>query len=409
MLKRLSASDVSTLLYIFLVATGALLNLAFYPIMGRVLSLQDYANLGVINTISLQISAVAVALGIVVIDTYRGRSKEDAERAIAATRAYLTKVFACLLLLSVVFWPFLKNSLHLPGYIPLIVLAVYALISIPAMFMGGYHQSKSAFITMGIYGVVLALTKIIASYSISYIWNDVSAIALGLVIAQLCGVVFLGTRIPKKTFLTVFGSSGNDNLTTDKRFLVSTVLTIFCLLLLTNIDVMIIKQKQADIAWQYIGPSMIMNAVIFFSTTLAYILVGRMAELSTVRRMRRALSKTLLFWLAGISAFAVGALLFSEQVIMGLLGSRYIITETASYVRLSFLLYCSMGLLYILANYLLILRNNYIARLSALCLVICALFGIFSNLVEPFIISCIAVISFVNLGLLLHIFYRERQ
>ena len=87
MLKRLSASDVSTLLYIFLVATGALLNLAFYPIMGRVLSLQDYANLGVINTISLQISAVAVALGIVVIDTYRGRSKEDAERAIAATRA----------------------------------------------------------------------------------------------------------------------------------------------------------------------------------------------------------------------------------------------------------------------------------------------------------------------------------
>lgn len=371
MLKILKSARQNGGIYFLLAGIGSAINLSYYPLMSRVLSRLDYANLGVINAFSLQLSAIFVALGIVVIDIYKNSPASEAHQKISYARAYVSRVFFITLFSSVFLWPILKDFLQLPSYFPLVMLCIYALSTIPAMFLGGHHQNQSAFFTMGLYAVSVAAGKVLSSFFLSLRWPGITSAVSGLLIGQIIGLCVLIFALKGVSFFDILFQKKNLKTNLDNRFLIIAIVSIFSLLLISNIDVLLIKYKFPEYSWQYIGPSLITNGFVFFSTTIAYIMVSKISQSKTHQNSWKILQNTTLVW----GAVALPALLvfstFATPLMDKLIGDVYITNKTTLYTIASLLFYCLVGLYYILTNFALANRINRLSLLPTATLLTC--------------------------------------
>jgi hypothetical protein len=383
--------------YLILVAIAALTNFAFYPVISKIVSQADYANVGIFNAISLQFAALFVALGIIVVNIYQTNEPTAAREKILATQRFVTKTFIIFITIGIVFSPFLKSFFHLPSYGALALLIPYTLISIPLMFLGGFHQNRGSFILMGVFSIVLASAKLLASYVLATASPTLFSIVLALVMSQVAGLLFLMYPLKLRQLVDIFSHKGVSKVAIDLPFITRVLVSIFVLLLLSNIDVLMVKHRFNDVAWEYAGPSLITNGFIFFSTSLAYVMVGHMRGPKKVPENQRALLHIVRLWIPVAVLSIIVFLIFSPTILRILIGESYLTDQTQAYSVLSVIYYCLIGLFYITNTYLLTQKNPKSTHVCIAVLFCALLISAFTGSIIQMLVGLICLALFANL------------
>lgn len=363
------------LVYLTLSGLGSVINFLYNPLSGRLLPPQEYANLGVLNAITLQFSAIFVALGLVVIKIFRDHNQEDSQPKFLATQKYVAKIFLLFILFSVALSPLIKSALHLPDYASLALLVPYALLAIPIMFMGGYHQSRGAFVLMGSYTIFIASSKLASAAVLLYTTPTLLSATWSLVLSQLLGFIFLISFTPRN--LTLFHRTKDATKTVipreDKKYILYTALTVFALLFLSNVDVLIVKNRFEYVSWQYIGPALLTNGIIFITTSIAYVMVSHLKKSENWLQNRKTLLHSLAAWASLIIPVFITVGLFANTIIKYTIGDTYNSMNTREYMVLSVVLYSLIGLLYLISSFLVASGRHIYASIISFTTVVSAL------------------------------------
>jgi O-antigen/teichoic acid export membrane protein len=367
-MRQIRSSDFlrqNAILFVGSLVVSAL-NYAYYPVLGRLLKVEEFGEVQVLISLFLQLTLFLTVLSQVTVNIITNYKDEQTKRDVIFELEKLGLLLSALVfVVGAIFSWQLRAILHFESAWPFIVLLLTLIASVPLAFRGAYLRGYKRFSDFSVAGIIGAVGKLTISALLVVVgFSTVGAIG-GVLAAQLLAFGYAVSRARQAGFKRPPGSS-YFTLPRVKRVLPELTYSVFVLVaslgvaVLSSVDVLIVKHFfDAETAGAYAGISTVAKILFFLTASVAQVMLPSVKVDAAPGENRRFLLKSLaLVTLLGGGALAVFSLLPGFVVTL-LMGKNYI-----TYVHLLPLLSFAMfviSLLNLLVFYYVALRKYQVA------------------------------------------------
>lgn len=338
------------------------LNYLYYPVLGRLLSLESFGELQVLVSFFTQMTIFIGVLTLVATNIIVNE-KDDATTNRTITELEKIALYAALAILVIVslLSPLLQTALQFESALPFMIIATVFVAGIPLGFRTAYLKGKTNFTAMSAVGVLASISKLVASAALVMVGFKTAGAAGGILVSQLIGLAYagvmarrLGFHKQKTTLKPSWGILRPHAKYAGLVLFVSLISTIQY-----SIDVVIIKYLfSPEIAGQYAGMATISRIVLFLTGSFSVVLLSSVKIANQAQDNSKLLVRSLVMTIGlGGSATVVFGL-FPTQVIHALFGIKY--DTFASLLPLLSLAMLLMSISSLIANYHIALRHYWV-------------------------------------------------
>lgn len=381
----------------------AFLNYLYYPVLGRLMPVEQFGEVQVLLSFLTQLSVVLTAFGLLTTNVVVNEDKQKANEIVTAlSRAALYVSIGLLVVISIAAVP-LQHALKFSSWVPFVLVGVAFIIGATLTFQGGYLRAKKDFLATSIQGIVGSIAKIVFSGVLVLVGFQSAGALGGFVVAQALTLLYTTYQVKKRGFEKKSSSAHKVDWSLIRphvpyvlfAFIVTLVMTLFY-----SIDAILVKYLfSPEIAGQYAGISTMARVVLFLTGSFGVVLMSSVKVHETVRKNASQLFKALIITVVMGGVAAIIFALFPSFVTHLLFGSRY---DALSYLLpyLSFsMLFVSLCIL--LSNYHVALRQYWVLLYIGIGVAVAAvLFGLNHATVEAVVVSIFygTVSMFIALG-----------
>ena len=327
----------------------SVINYAFYPIIGRLLSVQEFGEMQVLIALVTQVGLLLAALATVITHTTASAEDESiARKTITELRSVVLLLAIPLLLLGLLTIPFLQEYLHYDATLPFIALFASVFVSVLATFNNATLQGQKRFKQISFMAILQALSKLIIAVVLIYVGLGVLGGILGVFLAGVISYIYT-TQYVKKWHIIKFKNitafkNAIIKLLPELRYGFLSFITLASMAILFTVDIIAVKHYfDAHTAGVYAGISTIAKIAYFALTPMSAVLLPSVAG---EKGSRTHIVKTAATVLLSMSAVGLTIVYFAHELITSILfGERFV---GMSYLLPSITL--AMALLAILYN-----------------------------------------------------------
>jgi O-antigen/teichoic acid export membrane protein len=305
------------------------LNYLYYPVLGRMLSAEQFGELQVLVSFYLQATIFLNVLALVIVNLVT-QSDTKSRQSILNELERLAYVIGAIEVVAITLISSkLANALQFADGYGFIVMAVIFFVSIPLTFKNAYLRGVQDFFAASMSGVVSALAKIVLSVLFVYVgWKTFGAVA-GILLAQFLALAYAAW----KARVHGFGSQRMSEIMHKPNvalirpqlrfisfvFVVSLVVTV-----LFSIDVALVKYFfSPQEAGAYAGISTIARIIYFLTASIAIVLLSTVNPAKQSGENRSSLQKSVLLTAALGAPVTAVFFLFPEFVTHLLMGTKF--------------------------------------------------------------------------------------
>ena len=350
----------------------AFLNYLYYPVLGRLLSVEQFGEVQVLLSFLTQLSVILTAFGLLTTNVVVNEEKDKANRIVTElSRAALYVSFGLLVVIRLAALP-LQQALKFSSWVPFVLLGVAFIVGAILTFQGGYLRAKKDFLATSIQGIVGSLAKIVLSGAFVLIGFQTAGALGGFVVAQLLTLLYTSYQVRKRGFEKQATSSNKVDWALIRPhipYVLFAFTTTMVMTLFYSFDAVLVKYLfSPEVAGQYAGISTMARVVLFLTGSFGVVLMSSVKLDASTKANAKQLIKalTITIGMGGIAAIIFA--LFPSFMTHLLFGTRY---DALSYLLpyLSFsMLFVSVSML--LSNYHVALRQYWVLAYIAVCVVI---------------------------------------
>lgn len=278
-INKISADTFLKNNFIFFIGSMivAVLNYLYYPVLARLLSVENFGEAQTINTLVLQSMVILSALGYVAIHLFSntGDEKKATEKVKSLEgSAFLVSLFALFLVLF--FQEKIISYFKFSSFFSLLSIGIIFLINIPLTIKRAWLQTREDFISISVVGALVAVGKIAFAGVLIILGYQISGVIAGLLVATIFSLLFVnyksktGIRFRKHFSTNYFKKIVSDaELREDLYYGAMIFIVLITITIFYSADVLFIRRYfSTTISGLYAGVSAIANTIFF--ATLAF-------------------------------------------------------------------------------------------------------------------------------------------
>lgn len=345
--------------------TGSIINYLFQIFMGRML---DVASFGIINTVSSFYAIISIPSAIILM--FVSKYVSEYKSLNIPTNELIKKTFILVLLFTVIFCilgmlisGFIASYLKIDNILLINIIILAAGFGYIVYLLTGNLQGEKRFIAFGLIGLILPLTKLFGSIIFILIGLKLNGVILSFLIGNILAIIFsfFIIKIDFKITINKISFKYKSNVF---KFVWAAILINIGTNILTNIDIIMVKQYFSnEVTGLYSAASILGKIIIFVASTIIFVLFPYAAELKKdFERRKEIIIKSLIYGL-GLSIICVlGLNILSKYIVSILFGSKYL--DSIEYIfpiSIWAVIFC---FIVILSNYLLAIDKGKLISYS---------------------------------------------
>jgi len=313
----------------------AFINYAYYPIVGKLLSVESFGEVQVLVSFFIQLTVFLTVLGLVttnvVVNEDDAKKSNKVVRELERAALYLAAVLFFVIVISSTF---LQDILKFQSPVPFIAIAGVFMVSSILAMRGAFLRAKQDFLAASIQGIIASISKIIFSALLIIAGFSTSGAIAGLLIAQIISLVY-ATRRAKSLGYTKQKNSGG-SIRHSVRLPDFTVirpyyrymLFVFGVSIITtfmySLDVAVVKFFfSPEQAGQYASIATIARIIFFLTGSFAVVILSTVKKTATPSANYSILIRSFIITLVLGGSAALFFTLFPTFTVHLLFGDRY--------------------------------------------------------------------------------------
>ncbi|HSE29129.1 MAG TPA: oligosaccharide flippase family protein [Candidatus Saccharimonadales bacterium] len=309
---------------------GSILTSAFsyfyYPIMARMLSIEEFGEIQTLVSLLTQASLIFGAINIVsVVLIASSKRNKHGERFIFELQKLTLYIAIGVSLTVAICSMWVTNFFHFPSVWPLLITLAAFIAGVPVVFWNSYLQARQNFTAMNAFGLVGAAGKLILAVFLVFLgWGAIGA-ALAVLLGQFAALTFARMRydVPRLTELFKERLPNWKVLKVELRYTAMVIVVSLSITLLYSGDILLVKHYQSpEEAGAYAGIASIARIIFFLTLPFATVLLPAVHSEWKQREKTLKRSFTLVIGLGAFVAVVFWA--FAPQIVSLMVGSRYI-------------------------------------------------------------------------------------
>ena len=173
----------------------AVLNYLYYPVLGRLLSVENFGEAQTINTLVLQSTVILSALGYVTIHLFSNiNDKKIASEKVKNLEGSAFVISALALILILFFQSRIIAYFKFSSFVPLFSICIIFLINIPFTIKRAWIQAKEDFFSVSVAGAVAAFSKLLFAAVLILLGYKISGVISGLIIATFLSLIYVTSK-----------------------------------------------------------------------------------------------------------------------------------------------------------------------------------------------------------------------
>ncbi len=383
----------------------AVLNYLYHPILGRMLSVEDFGEVQSLISLSMQLGVFGGVFSMIAINVVANyEDREERDLVISTLKKIFLYINGTMFVVIVLMSTMLEDFFQFSSPYPFISLGILLLTGVSIIFRKAFLQGISDFKATSWVSIIQAAGKLLFAVIFVYFgFRSLGAIS-GLVVAQGLAMAYVYYKTKKRLNLSIFVKNRvKDLIKKEYKYALLILLATSAVTFLYTADVLMVKHWfSPEEAGLYSGIATIARIIIFASGSVSAVLVSAVRIKNTGEENRKILKKglamTLLISCGGFLVFS----LFSKLVITTLIGVRYI--ESSSLLgELSFLLLL-VSVINLLFFYFLALRRTIIFAASLAGPIVIVLLSFFRHesllqIIHNFIFGSVVVLVVLFFGI----------
>ena len=371
--RKIYSDDFVQNSFVFFVGSFivAVVNYLYYPVMSRVLSIEDFGEVQVIVTILLQITVILNVFGYIAVNLC-GNIRDEAVRTVRVRNlegAAIT-IVALFGVLALVFSSYIDAYLKLGSVLVVATLALVFVVNVPFTIKSAWLQAQNRFKEISLANLISGSAKILLALPLIAAGIGVDGALFGLIAATFLSLVFVSRRAQTRFRLTDHLGENYFRIILRDPVIREDLLygaLIFCALFSINVlysaDVILVRRFfSVTDSGLYSGITVI-GRIIFFSTfAISAVLLPSVRLTATARENSRNLQKALLLTVLLDGFFLLLFLIAPQTVVRVLIGAKYLEFSGLLFRVGLFILLAS--LLNVLFVYAIALRKMFISLIG---------------------------------------------
>lgn len=403
----------SAILFIGTMA-GNVLNYVFHLLLGRMTSVELYGEIESLIALTAIVAIPAATLGMI-ITKYSAHTKAENNPygSHLIFKAFNQKIITWgipLFLLALALTPLVKNFLKIDEYWPIILIWILMFLGFFSAITGGILTGWQKFKETSWISIISTLAKIVVGIGLLKIGFGASGVMGGFVLGGII-MYILSVRILRFTKAKSADSKENLDYSAMKKYFWPALMGIISITILSNIDMVLAKNKLDAIAAGQYGALSVASKAIFFATgVLGSVLFTMSAEENhkkgnSRRQLRNAVFLTFLATVLATTFY----FLFPKFVLGVFFGSKY--NDVAQYLGWFALMVSLFSFAHLFIQYLLSI-NRVKAALAFMFIALAEVLAIFLFAKSIYgIISIVIIIQIIAIltGLYFIFIHKEKN
>jgi len=379
--------------------TAGIVNYLFQVVMGRMLDVETFGVLNALLSLSTVVSVPVASISMITskyVAECNAMGKSD-KPVLKGLFLNIAAISLFVILLGVGLSGVISSFLYIESTALVAFMMLSAGVGFLVPVVSGGLQGQKRFLALGVFSLIVPLKRLLGSVFFVLIGMNVDGIILSLLLGYAIAII-VGLWLLK---VGLFSRLVKTEKLIDKsvlRFAGKALSVNTGLIVLTNVDILLIKHLFSDAeAGVYSAASILGKTILFISGALTIVMFPMVTEAAAVKGdINRIFKKTLLYG-GGLSVFcAIVFITFPEQIVTLLFGGRY--SGAAVYMLPISIWIIAVSFLNTLANYLLAVDR---AKLLAVSLPLGCVAGVVLSLLLSLVITevvyLLAIASFVVL------------
>lgn len=337
------------------------LNYAYYPLLGRLLTPAEFGEVQTLVSLFLQLIIFLTVLGIVGTNVVSHHSQASYRNKVFFELEKIGLLLSLgLLVFSVLLAPTFARALSFSSSWPFILLALSIVASVPLFLRIAFLRGKHDFLAVSLAQIFSSLAKLLLAWLLVFFGLGTIGAIGGLVLAQLTALVYAhlkskGYGLTKPGEAKYFAKLQLKQISTEIKFSLYVLVASLGVIALFSIDVIIVKYFfDAQTAGLYAGVATVGRIVFFLTASVSQVLLAGIAP-NRHKKNKGLLIKSLIL-VVGLSAPVVVLFcLFPSQVVGLLMGQEY--AEVASLLPMLVVANFTISIVNLLVLYFLALRR----------------------------------------------------
>ena len=307
------------------------LNYAYYPIIGRMMTPAAFGELQVLVSLFLQFTIFLNVLGMITINIVASHKKsEKAHRIIFEIEKVAAYVALAILAASIAFGEFFRQQLRFDSMLPFVALALALLISIPLTFRSSYIRAEKRFGVASMTQLVGALIKLVGSVILVVAGLGVIGAMVGIVGAQFVAFLYaarwaarVGFRRPSDTH---YGTVPDfKSIKPELKYASAVFVGLLSVTMMMSVDVIIVKYYfDATTAGLYAGIATVARILFFVAAPISQVLMPLVKTSQSPRENMTLLGKSFLLTTGVCGVILIWCIIAPEAIIRLLMGQEYV-------------------------------------------------------------------------------------
>jgi O-antigen/teichoic acid export membrane protein len=337
--------------------TIAFLNYLYYPVMSRVLNVEEFGEMQTIFSLVFLSGVILTVFRMIVLNITANDTASEKSGTIPSLFTLSFLMHVPFILALFIGSPLLSHYFAFESRYAFSIFGLYILLSVYQTFYTAHLQGKKDFATLTISQIVGSAGKLIISFALVYVGFGVLGATFALVLVSLITHIYM--RLKCRTFTLSFTPFKSVLQAIHKELPYATLVfvSLSYVTFLYSSDVLVVKRLfSPEEAGLYSGVATIARIIFFLTGSISGVLISSVTLANTTKHNHALLKKALML----ILLIGGGALLFFTLfpvfVITLLVGAKY--APYAHYLPLMSLYLFIASLLNLLVSYLLALRSR---------------------------------------------------
>lgn len=311
-------------------AAGAL-NYAFYPVMARLLSTDNFGEVQALFSLFAQINIFLTVLGLLTVNiVVNNPPGQKRDRLILEIEKLALVIGLILLIASYFAGASLERFFHFSSFWPFVALSAAVFVTVPLTFRSAYLRGRRAFTLVAVLNILAAAADLVLSVAFVVLHGKTTGVLLGLVVAQLLTFICAATLARRRGFdgsqtRTLFKLPDVRMIAPELRYALLVLASSLIITGMYSIDTVVMKHWfDAGTAGLYAGIATIARIIFFFTASVAQVLLPSVRMNRPAEHNRAILMKSFVLLMGiGGSVLLVFCLL-PRTVVEVLMGSRFL-------------------------------------------------------------------------------------
>lgn len=401
----------SAILFAGTMAVNAL-NYVFHLLLGRMASVELYGEIESLISLSHIISIPAATLGMIVIKySAHTKAENNPYGSHLIFKAFNQKIITFgipLFLLVLTITPLVKNFLKIDEYWPIILIWVLMLLGFFSAITSGILTGWQKFKETGWVSIISVLIKIIFGIGLLKIGFGASGVMGGFVLSGII-LYILSIWVLRFTKIKNVDSKENIDYSAMKKYLWPALMGVVSITILSNVDMVLAKNKLDAITSGQYGALSVASKAIFFATgILGSVLFSMSAEENHKKgNSRKQLRNATLLTLLATVLATTFYFLFPKFVLGVFFGSKY--NDVAQYLGWFAVMVSLFSFAHLFIQYLLSI-NRAKAALAFVSIALIEILAIFIFAKSIYgIISIVIIIQIIAILTGLYFIFSDKE